>query len=220
MKKAAAIAVLLSCNLFAIDASELSGLSEMQRFYYQLGKTDSKKEYFTDGYRQAMRDFADILKKYKERIHAYEAGKYLVSEGKITYPKVYRIKDESGSYRIQIDAPTVEKSLTEKDLFLIPLSSSMAAAESQMITEIESASDGFAIPERDDTTTGRDSAPEVIRKQTVVRLPYRNEGIKGAIDSYNIPYAVTKDGYDLMFSTTEEKIDFCMKATGNAECKL
>lgn len=231
MRKAFLLTLFLGFCALGVNAAEqkvdVSGSSEMQKFYYNLGKEEAKKQYYLDGYRQAMSDFEVLLRKYKTKIQAYEAGKYLIRESKITYPKVYRIKDAAGAYKIQIDSPSVEKAFDEHDLFMIPLG--METDNSQQSTKkqeapedsgIKPSSDGFSIPARDDVTLNRDSAPEVTRKKATVHIPYRNDGIKAAIDSFNIPYAATKDGYDLFFSTLAEKIDFCMKVTGNAECQI
>jgi len=205
---------------------DLAGLNEMQRFYYEQGYQDARAKSFDEGYRQAKDEFINkILPRYSQRVKAFEAGKYLVEEGKITYPKVFRYRDKNG-YSVHIEAPTVEKSFTEKDLYMLPeiTMSQCNTADSQQAS-LDAATDtygqnAFDIPAKDDVALNRDSAPEVRKEKVVVHIPYKNEGLVQALDSYNINYSSTKDGLDLFFSNDSEKNDFCMKVTGNAKCAL
>lgn len=229
MKKYILGAMLLfaASTSFCGEEINTATMSDMQKFYYNLGKSQGKQEYYLDGYRQAMADYQSILLRWKNDIKGYEAGKYLISESKITYPKVYRVKDESGAYRILIESPVVEKEFTEKDLFMIPLVTNRPSQNKEdrsaqiAANDATGESDGFMIPDRDDVTQAiRDSAPDVMKKRSTVHIPYRNDGIKNAIDSFNIQYTSTKDGYDLYFNNESEKVDFCMKITGNDRCKM
>lgn len=222
-------AICVSMNAAETSASvDLAGLNEMQRFYYEQGYQDARAKSFDEGYRQAKDEFTNkILPRYAQRVKAFEAGKYLVEEGKITYPKVFRYRDKNG-YSVHIEAPTVEKSFTEKDLYMLPeitMSHCNTADTQQASLDVASSADGymqnsFDIPAKDDVTLGRDSAPEVRKEKVVVHIPYKNEGLVQALDSYNINYSSTKDGLDLFFSNDSEKNDFCMKVTGNAKCTL
>lgn len=226
------IAVFIAAFSTSVFSSEikseidLAGLNEMQRFYYDKGAEDTKEKAYLAGYKQAMDDFTKkILPAYAKNIKAYEAGKYLIKEGKITYPRVFRYKD-GDSYKIQIEPPAVEKQFTEKDLYALPeFNYNFCTAKQRATTDKEEtaglyAENSFALPARDDVAMSRDSAPEVRKSKVVVHLPYKNEGIEQAVGMYNIDYSITKDGYDLFFSNDAEKTDFCMKVTGNGKCQL
>jgi hypothetical protein len=226
------LSLVLSANLFSAetkssDRVDLAGLNEMQRFYYNKGAEDAKEKAYNAGYKQAMDNFTKkILPAYAQRIKAYEAGKYLIKEGKITYPKVFRYK-EGDSYRIQIEPPVVEKQFTEKDLYILPEASKALCVtqDESNITPKDSENgmydeNSFSVPPRDDISDSRDSAPEVGKNKVIVHIPYKNEGIEQAVISYNINYAITKDGYDLYFANELEKSDFCFKITGNGKCQL
>lgn len=208
------------------SAIDLAGLNEMQRFYYNQGAEDTKETAYNAGYKQAMDDFTKkILPLYSKRIKAYEAGKYLIKEGRITYPKVFRYK-EDGAYKIHIEPSVVEKEFSEKDLYAIPeidmsicksvTSKSQQNDESGEIYQENT----FNIAAKDDPALARDGAPEVRKDKVVVHLPYKNEGIEQAVNNYNINYSITKDGYDLYFANDKEKNDFCVKITGNSKCQL
>lgn len=228
MKRLAAVCLFTSSLIFAESSTtDLAGLNEMQRFYYEQGYQDSRIKSYEEGYKRAKDEFVNqILPRYANRIKAYEAGKYLIEEGKITYPKVFRYKGKDG-YSVHIEAPIVEKAFDEKDLYMLP-EIAMSKCESQANgslggsagEDVDYTQNAFSLPQRDDVTLSRDGAPEVRKEKVVVHLPYKNEGLVQALDSYNIPYSSTKDGYDLYFSNDAEKDDFCVKVTGNAKCTL
>lgn len=228
MKRLAIVFAMTSSMVFAESSSvDLAGLNEMQRFYYEQGYQDARAKSYEEGYKRAKDEFVNqILPRYANRIKAYEAGKYLMEEGKITYPKVFRYKGKDG-YSVHIEAPVVEKAFDEKDLYMLPEISiskcetpTAQAVGVPNIDDVDYAQNSFNVPQRDDVTLSRDSAPEVRKEKVVVHLPYKNEGLVQALDSYNISYSSTKDGYDLYFSNDAEKDDFCVKVTGNAKCTL
>lgn len=207
---------------------DLAGLNEMQRFYYEQGYQDARAKSFDEGYRQAKDEFMNkILPRYAQRVKAFEAGKYLIEDGKITYPKVFRYRDKNG-YSIHIEAPTVEKTFSEKDLYMLPeisMTQCDSKAQQTSLSDVAVAAEGYSqnafnIPMKDDVTLSRDSAPEVRKEKVVAHIPYKNEGLMQALDSYNINYSSTKDGLDLFFSNESEKNDFCIKVTGNGKCAL
>jgi hypothetical protein len=215
--------IVAAATLFSSEQPvDLAGLNDMQRFYYEQGFSDASQVSYEKGYHKATQDFKEkVLVNYANRIKAIEAGKYLTKEGKITYPKVFRIKDGSG-YKVHIEAPVVEKEFTEKDLFMLPAIETTITLPSSTETsgQEDIPANGFAIPSRDDVKFGRDSAPEVRKERVVAHIPYKNEGIEQAINSNNIDHASTKDGYDLFFSNEAEKNDFCIKITGNQKCAI
>lgn len=102
------------------ESTAYEDMSEMQRFHFDLGVKFAKRKYMKEGYALAISDFKKSLAKYTNRVKAQQASKYLIEEGKITYPEVYRIR-EGDSFRIKITAPKVEPSFTAEDLFILPL---------------------------------------------------------------------------------------------------
>jgi len=101
-------------------SAKVKNMTKMQRFYYDLGQKSKKEEFIRVGYKKAVKDFKGMVSKYRKKVAAYEAGKYLIEEGKITYPKVYKIR-EGNSYRIKITTPKVEQKFSAEDLFIVPL---------------------------------------------------------------------------------------------------
>lgn len=118
LSKALIVALFATSLLHGTEAP--SDMTQMQKFYYDLGRKSAKAEYIKKGYKLALGDFKRTISKYKEMVKAQEAGKYLLEEGKITYPRIYKIK-ENGTYRIKIEAPKVERTFSAEDLFLVPL---------------------------------------------------------------------------------------------------
>jgi len=147
-------------------------MTKMQRFYYDLGKKAGKVEFIKEGYRLATRDFQGIMTKYRKKIAAQQAAKYLIESGKITYPKIYKIR-ENGSYRIKIMAPIVEQEFSPEDLFIVP-----------MLKNIENMSFGHSISPTIRTSKKRRTSSRKVTPKTV-SLPSIGKSGKTPVENPN-----------------------------------
>jgi len=213
---------------------QLSGsdqMTEMQKFYFDLGKKTGKIAGTNEGYQTALKDFKSLIKKYKKKVKALEAGKYLVQSGKITYPKVYKIR-EGNSYRIEIKPSIVEREFTPEDLFLLPL---INGAENDSLggVSLDSSSamnsrgrynssknpNSFDLPSIESTKRyKRPNSSGKIRGKTTLRIPYKSSSVKKFLEAYGSKYVDTKSGYIVSFSNTREKKKFCKELTGDGTC--
>ncbi len=87
--------------------------SEADNYFYTLGYRDGYTKGYMDGFRKAWtergkRD-ALILQLYKMQYKALEAGKYVLKQGKVTPPRLYKILTPDGNLVYKIEGCRVEE---------------------------------------------------------------------------------------------------------------
>jgi len=242
------VAFLSGTSMFAKEKRILSGsdpMTEMQRFYYDLGKKEGKIEGVKTGYATALKDFKKLLKRYNRKVKAHEAAKYLMKNGKITYPKIYKVK-EGNSYRIVIKPSTVESEFTAEDLFLIPLMDeynglgeegeySNGKPHLDLDNLISSNDAGYPLKKKrthknrnafdlpDIESADRYIRPNSlggIKSRVTLYIPYKSSSIKSFLHDYGLKkYSETKKGYIITFASAHDKQRFCRELTGESSCQ-
>lgn len=102
------------------SVSEKVDTNNKEKFFYNKGLSDGYEEGKKVGYQLAMRDARKAIKKYKRRIKALEAGKYLSKKGKITPPRVYQKKRADGTIAVVVKGCSVEGELNPNDILSFP----------------------------------------------------------------------------------------------------
>ena len=95
-------------------------LNELADFYYKEGYQNGYKNGYEKGYAKALNYAKEKLKEYALKIKAYEAGKYLIKEKKITYPEIFYLKNPDNSIKIIIKNSEIEKEIGADDILYIP----------------------------------------------------------------------------------------------------
>lgn len=200
-------------------------MSELKEFYLKMGESKGFKRGEFIGYNKAIRDFKKLVKTYKQKIKALEAGKYFSEEGKITQPKIYKIK-KNGVYSIKIMAPTIEKEFTAEDLFIIPLlngkgdSSSLEMDSISSKSKIKHYSNGLDLPDIESINKHvRPNSIGVVRSTISVRIPFKSSDAKKFLEIFGSKYSETSTGYIVSFSNAQEKNKFCIEFTGDKTCE-
>jgi hypothetical protein len=98
---------------FLLSLSAFAGtITSPEQFFYQKGYNEGfargKQLGYMEGYKQAMKDVKKILEVYKKDLQALEAGKYLVEEDRITYPRIVKIPKPDGGFEIKIIGCRIE----------------------------------------------------------------------------------------------------------------
>lgn len=106
---------------------------------YKIGYSDGyekgKKEGYLEGYKKAIEDFRKI---YQEKLQEYqeiEAGKLLIKEWRISYPRVYQIPTKGGS-KVVIEGCQVIKPFDDL-LERIPIREVQRQAEEEVSLEVQ-----------------------------------------------------------------------------------
>lgn len=235
LKGLALCGLLMTGMTTAVFADKEISMTQMQKFYYDMGRKSSRGEHVKEGYALALADFRGMLGKYRKKVAAWEASKYLMEDGKMTYPETYKIR-ENGSYKIKVMAPKIEREFSPEDLFLIPLLEGRGASgiggdspygSSSYGDELTSARarghsrnpNAFSLP----ATSGvgkhkRPSSPGAIKSRTTLYIPYKSPSVQNFLEIYNAKYAETKNGYQVRFANKKEKTKFCQELSGDPRC--
>lgn len=139
MKSKFVLAILLFSSIsFGITLSE-------QEFFYKAGYQKGYKEGYEKGYKDAMKKFLhywkEIVNAYYDDIKAKEIGKYLVENGYITPPSVWRIKKDDGSVEIKISGCKIEKIRNIEDIIKNPWD--IPELDCKRVQEVKKASEEF-----------------------------------------------------------------------------
>lgn len=222
-------------------------ISDIKKFYEDLGYKKGKIRGMEEGYQMALNDFRMLLKQYEEDIAAREAGKYMMKTGKISYPKIYKIR-KGDSYSIKIMAPTVENEFTAEDLFIVPLmnnvrsgkigrgavriNDSLSYGESSMhsgdndVVRLGNTSkepvdeNSFDLPDLNTLSTKnvRPNTISAVQKKISLTIPYKSATVESVLHTFGSKFKETSTGYIVNFADLSEKSKFCEELTGDRTC--
>jgi len=219
--------LLIITNLSAKNIDNKVNITNLEQFYYQKGYNDAKKEAYAKGYRDAIKDALKILYKYKNKMEAIESGKYLLKEGKITYPQVFKIRKPDGSYQIVITKPLVEEKLNVNDLVKIPtlnqnynISLDLTDSSSEIIekSNLSDYPNSFHLQNEKYYVKTPFKRAKSLNYETCLTFP-KLPKVKKILIASGKPFVEEKDGYKIYFNNPKEKISFC-KNIGGELCKL
>lgn len=229
--------ILLLATVFASSISlhaespKLQDLTEMQNFYYQKGYNDASEKFYKHGYEQAVFDLVKQMEKYRHIIDAYEAGKYYMQTNRITYPKIYRIKNGNGQYTIHIETPEVKEKLSLEDIFILPeiMSNSVSSQQNYNYQnrpfEIHSGSVGRSNSSTDMNTiypsnmniVTSNTSPISTMREFGVSFP-KTSRVKQVFDNAGIKYVETPNEYKGYFKNEKDFNTFCKNTSGDSKC--
>jgi len=217
MKRKIVVAVVLCLSTGPLYAKK----ADADKFFYEKGFTDGKKEGMRIGYEKAKKEVLAKLKSRLKAIKAMEAGKYLSKKHKITAPQIYQVKKPDGSMSVLVKGCRLEGELTPEEIVLLP-----KAEESY--TGISGANANSLLPSTVDTSTtdrgvsngvfmpgvdaNRYDKPQLANSMTNTvykYLPNTNFYTK-LLRSSGFPYTISNGGTNLKvrFSSEREAIIF------------
>jgi len=106
-------------NIDTANAKRLSP-DELGNFFYNKGQISGRAEGEKIGFEKASKVFLRKLKKYAQKIKAYESGKKLYREEKITAPRIYQQKLPDGTVRVVVKGCKLHRQLSPEDIFNLP----------------------------------------------------------------------------------------------------
>ena len=234
-KKIILSALIATSFLYSADAN-IKDLTEMQNFYYQKGYNDASEKFYKSGYEQAVFDLTKQMQKYRKIIDSYEAGKYYMSQNKITFPKIFRTKDANGNYVVQIETPEIQEKLTLEDIFVLPELDRAGNYSSRATTPNFSSSSSYRVGAGDDNiinnpaysaktnaihparaNTSPVGSPISIMKEFGVSFP-KTDRIKRVFESGNIKFVETPSEYKGYFRNKDDFELFCQNVSGDKQC--
>ena len=198
--------------ILIISLSTLLFAGESEDFYYDRGFENGYQKGLLKGQQEAFNDAKKILSAYKDRIYAYEIGKYLVESKKLTAPQVYQEVDSQGNIKIVIIPSKIQQELDIEHIFEefknIPTLKSYQREKltnkKQDFNELNSVylSNKEQYNEIIPNKVNKDSKRANLR----IKKSSTNRDI---LNSANVAYVENKNSYEVIFFTKQEKKDFC-----------
>lgn len=204
MKKITAItAIFLSTLLYA---------GESEDFYYDRGYENGYQKGLLKGQAEAFNDAKKILSAYKNRIKAYELGKYLIQSKRLTAPQVFQEIDSQGNIKIVIIPSRIKEELNIDDIFeefgTIPTLSinqkNKISTEKTDFNELNS----VYLAQKDQVTDILPNNANRNSKKATLRIK-KSSTNRDILNSANVAYVENKYNYEVIFFTNQEKRDFC-----------
>ncbi|MBZ8002376.1 hypothetical protein [Campylobacter canadensis] len=198
-------------------ANDIKDLTEMQNFYYQKGYNEASEKFYKYGYEKALRDITAQMQKYKAIIDSYEAGKYYMQNGKITFPRIYKTKESNGDYTIHITQPEIKEKMTLQDIYMLPEYENI---KDNNIINNKQYSENVADNTIHQVNTNDYEVTSAISNFREIGIVFnKTQRIKNSFDMLNIKYIETPDNYKAYFKNANDYKSFCKTTTGNEECE-
>lgn len=211
MKKFTNIIYLTAISL-AVSTSLYAGESE--DFYYDRGYENGYQKGLLKGQQEAFKDAKLILEAYKDRVRAYEIGKYLVESKHLTAPQVYQ-ELEDGNMKIVVVPSKIEKEFNIDDLFdefgSLPTLAKNQNKEKED-SELKDPNELNSVYLREHDGQYNDMFDKANRDTEKTTLSVsKSSSNRDILNSANVAYVENKDNYEVVFFTKQEKKDFCVE---------
>ena len=201
-------------SLIAISALFLStnfafGANSTEDFFYNRGYEMGYQAGFNKGVEQAFKEAKKVLEKYGSQLKAYEIGKYLIKNQKLTYPQVWQEMDGDGRVVLRITQSQIQKELNIDGLFSsfaeIPQIEQMPLDRLELTTA-ERNSVNLSI--RDSNINEMPQNPSSAINQQTLRIKKSSKNLD-ILKRANVVFSDEDEGYNVLFFTDTEKRDFC-----------
>ncbi|RXI43422.1 hypothetical protein CRU99_07765 [Malaciobacter mytili] len=203
MKKILITTILMSISFLFAGQSE--------DFYYDRGYEVGYQKGLLKGQEEAFKDAKKILDAYKDRIKAYEIGKYLIESKRLTAPQVYQERNsKNNSIKIVIIPSEIVKELSIDDIFneFKDLPTLVTTNQEDKTQTDFNEFNSVYLSKRDSSLKDiPDSASRDIKK-TVLKVE-KSSNAREILNSANVAYVENNSNYEVLFFTEQEKKEFC-----------
>lgn len=197
---------LIKTLLISLSFVSISHADESEKFFYNRGYEKGFNDGYESGVAKGLAIAKNVVAKYKDRIKAYEVGKYLIQEKYLTYPQVWQMIDNDGNVVLSVTPSKIEKELNIDDIFAefaeIPKKDYKAGSlEQSLNNSVVLSSRDYNANDLPDSTK-RDSNISYIN----IKKTSKNEEL---LKKANVVFEENKKSYKVIFFSPQEKIDFC-----------
>lgn len=180
---------------------------EAEKFFYERGYENGWNKGYDLGIQKGIEIAKKVIEKYKDNIKAFEIGKYLIEEKKLTYPQIYQIIDpKSGVLSFEITPSRIESELNIDDIFA--KFGNLPTGEQKQQELSNNLNNSVLLNDRDSNTPDLPDSTNGNIIYMNVKKNFQNENI---LRKANLVYEEDKEYYRVMFFNPQEKKDFCSK---------
>lgn len=202
MKKVISLLVIVTSFVFAGDSED---------FYYERGLEAGFQRGLIKGQEIAFNDAKKILEAYKNRIRAYELGKYLIEKKMLTAPEVYQQVDKDGSIKFVVLPSKIVKQLDIESIFAefkeLPTLQSNMLKNKKSKLDVDSIN-SVHLSSRDNNMNMLPDKSSRDGKKSALKVK-KTRSNRNLLNGANVVYVEHKNSYEVVFFTHEEKRDFC-----------
>lgn len=198
--------------LILISFSTILFAGESEDFYYDRGFENGYQKGLLKGQEEAFNDAKKILSAYKDRIRAYEIGKYLIQSKRLTAPQVYQELDTKGNIKIVIIPSKIQQELNIEDIFEefknIPSLQSYQKANLSTKKQDFNELNSVYLSDREQY---KDIIPNRVTKNSqrdILKIK-KSSSNRDVLNSANVAYVENQNNYEVIFFTSQEKREFC-----------
>lgn len=178
-----------------------------EKFYYDRGFENGWNQGYDLGIQKGIEIAKKVVEKYKDRIRAYEIGKYLIEEKKITYPQIYQIQDpSSGALTIQVTPSHIEQELNIDQIF--DIFGTIPTIEQKKDQFLSQSNNSVVLSPRDGNLDSMPRNPSKNSEIIYMNIKKNSQNEK-VLRQANLVYEDHKKVYRVMFFNAKEKKDFC-----------
>lgn len=200
---------LIATMLAGSVALSFAMADNVEDFFYEKGFESGWKKGFEAGAAAAYEEAKLALRKYDDELKSYEIGKYLTVNKNLTYPQVWQEATSDGSFKLKVLPSKIEKQINIDELFTrfsnLPLRSPEPPTTLELTTNEKNS---VYLSTRDNNYNSMPQNPSAtgnLKTLTVEKSSKNLDLLKRA----NVVFSDEGSSYNVLFFTTQEKIDFC-----------
>ena len=180
---------------------------EAEKFFYERGFENGWNQGFDAGVNKGIEIAKKVVEKYKNRVRAFEVGKYLIEEKHLTYPQIYQVLNEKdGMVTFQILPSRMEKELNIDDIFA--QFGELPNGEEKKEMLLSDLNNSVMLSSRDSNTYDVPSPANRDSNIIYMKVSKTSENHK-TLRNANLVYIEEKKHYKVMFFNKNEKQAFC-----------
>lgn len=181
--------------------------NQIQDYYYNEGYENGFQQGLLKGQEVALESAKKIIERYKARIKSYEIGKYLIANKNLTAPQIYQ-KINGNKFEIIVLPSKIEKELDIEAIF----------NEFGSVPELEQPSEtntntnilNSIVLQEKDLYNNKGILSKPSEKTSTNKLTLKkNSKTKEILQSANVSFVETKNNFEVIFFTKEERKEFC-----------
>lgn len=183
----------------------------IEDFFYEKGFEAGWKKGFEAGAAAAFEEAKLALKKYDDDLKAYEIGKYLTVNKNLTYPQVWQESTADGSFKLKVLPSKIEKQINIDELFTrfsnLPLRSPETPTTLQLSANEKNS---VYLSSRDNNYNSMPQTPGASGNLKTLSVEKNSKNLD-LLKRANVVFSDEGNSYNVLFFTTQEKIDFCQQ---------
>lgn len=182
--------VIGGCAGLSVNSEGMRGevgmkIGEVFKMGYESGLKEGREIGYVSGYADAVEDFKRLLKEYEKELEAISAGRVLLKEWRISYPKVFQV-NKGGRFEIVVEGCEPLMPLSEEILkkVRIPIKEGQKREVREEVKEEKRGGDYIKREEHLRSPVMKRVSKELLQEVLRLGYPFLNDVEKGEVQVY------------------------------------